>query len=165
MVVPFTDCRSPYRGGLTTLPFSGVVPSVSEDHVRLQRRVRQLAGSPNWLHQLDAIAKGIGDVNARITFERVLEDLNTSLTKTFHQRLKFAHKQRRMSLSSRTKVHINSEVNLDRAAFDPNTAPLGKVRRLWNLGDAKQPRIEPSRLCLSPRGHRQLHVFDSDDWH
>jgi hypothetical protein len=29
------------RNRLTSLPFSGVVPSVSEDHVRLQRPVRQ----------------------------------------------------------------------------------------------------------------------------
>jgi hypothetical protein len=57
----------------------GVVPSVSKDHVRLQRRVRQLrcARSSRFrLHQLDAIAERVCDIHAKVALKMVFHYLN-----------------------------------------------------------------------------------------
>src|SRR5712691_1347100 len=68
-----------------------------------------------------------------------------------------------MGLASRTKVQFNSEMNLDCSSLEPGSAPFGELRRLSDLWNSEYPRVELSRFSLAARGHRQLHVFDSED--
>jgi hypothetical protein len=87
--IPFQFCRP------IALPFSGIVPSVGEDHVCLQPRVRQPVGTHGsllWLHQLDSVTERISDVHAKVAFDGVFKDLNPGVTKAFDQRPKLAHK-------------------------------------------------------------------------
>src|SRR6266481_5322977 len=68
-----------------------------------------------------------------------------------------------MGLASRTKVQFNSEMNLDCSSLEPGSAPFGELRQLSDLWNSEYPRVELSRFSLAARGHRQLHVFDSED--
>src|SRR5581483_1071601 len=59
----------------------------------------------------------------------------------------------------------DADVDLDGVALEPRAAALRELRWLRPLGKAEKVRVEPPRVVLAARGHRELNVVDGDDPH
>ena len=81
----------------------------------------------------------------------------------FDQRVEPGDQQARVGLPRRAEVGVHAQVDLDRAALEPGPAASRERRRLGQLGDPEQARVEGARLRLAAGRHGELHVIDADD--
>jgi hypothetical protein len=65
----------------------------------------------------------------------------------------------------RTKIILHSQMNSQRASYEPAATAFCQVRRLRNLRYAKNTFIKGARFRLSTGWHCQLHVIDLSNAH
>jgi hypothetical protein len=112
------------------------------------------------LHEFDPIAERIINVNAMISFQRLIVPrvVSGAYQHSSESREVFDDKGR-MSLSSRSKVRFDANMHLESAPLEPAPSALRQVRRLFSLRYAKYCLIKRTRVCFSTRRHRQLDVI------
>src|SRR5262245_33943644 len=70
-----------------------------------------------------------------------------------------------MRLPGRTKVGVDSEMDLHGPALEPCPTAFGELRRFRDLGDPEEPGVEFPRFRLPACRHCELHLLDPDDRH
>ena len=111
------------------------------------------------LDQFNAVSKRIRDVHLRVSRRSLaLDHLDVCCTKLPNQRTEILNHERRMRLSRRLEIRINSEMNLQWAALEPGAAALCLLGRFRNFRNFQHAGIEAtSRIFLSSR-HGELNV-------
>src|SRR6185369_14325215 len=95
----------------------------------------------------------------------VVDDVDPGLAEAQDEAAEVPDEQGGMRLPRRAKVRLHAEVDLHRAALEPGAAALGQLRRLRDLGDTEEPRVERASLVLPSGGHGELDMIDSDNGH
>jgi len=72
------------------------------------------------------------------------------------------HQQRRVSLAGSNERGLDSEVQLDRTAFEPTAPSSSHHRRLGHLHEAQNAHVELASDHLAADRHGELHVVDSE---
>ena len=68
----------------------------------------------------------------------------------------------RMRLARRPELRLDAEMDLDRAALDPDAAAFRELRRLLELGHAEHADIEAAARRLGAGRYRDLHVIEAE---
>src|SRR5262249_44701983 len=85
--------------------------------------------------------------------------------KPMHKFTQISNDQRWMGFTCRPKIRLDTEVDLNPIALEPNATPFGQSWRLWNLRYFKQTRVKMPGGVLLPGGHGELNVFYCFDLH
>src|ERR1700693_5536190 len=92
---------------------------------------REGARSLQGLHEFEPIPKRIIDIHAIIAGKRlILDDLAARIAQPSNQISQVAHEQPSVCLACRSKLRLNTHVDLDLSAFKPRTAAFGQSGRL-----------------------------------
>src|SRR5262249_11457541 len=76
-----------------------------------------------------------------------------------------SHQQSRVRLLGGSKLLVDAQMDLHRAALEPDAASLREVFGLWNLPETQQRRVEGPSVLFSTSRHGKLNMIDSDDRH
>ena len=93
----------------------------------------------------------------------ILQYLNSGRSQPRHQPVIIRAAQSRMRLLRRTKLLLDSQMNLHHATRKPTPTTFRKLRRLRQLSHPQHPAIKRASLRLFPVRHRQLHMIDRDE--
>src|SRR5262245_43688599 len=70
-----------------------------------------------------------------------------------------------MRFLRRAEVGLDAKMNLQTSLLEPDAAARGETRRFGLLGQSQDACIERPRQLFFVWRHRQLHVFDSVNFH
>ena len=86
--------------------------------------------SPRRFQEFEAVSKGIKDINAAVSFERlIIDDFIPSVFAAFDKSSKVSHNEGRVRLLGSNKLDVNSEVNLHVVRLKPCAPSNCQVRR------------------------------------
>src|SRR5205085_6539082 len=123
----------------------------------LHRRSRCL------LHQLDAVAEGVEEREARDAGERgFVSSPNAALLKVSPNLFDPLDLEGRVSLRRRDRV-LDADMELNVRDFVPHPAVTAEHFRLLYLFESEQPAVELTRLRFSPARDADLYVVESFD--
>src|SRR4029078_10256544 len=111
--------------------------------------------------QFDSITKRIGDIDAMIGFQIVVDHLDTGTAQMLNKSAQIADKQSGMCLCCRMKVVVDSQMNLYVFVFKPRATPDGKVGRVGLFGQPKNFSVKLPRIVFPAGGYAKLTVIDS----
>src|SRR5690606_17995063 len=104
---------------------------------RVYRRESIQRSSPDRLQQLDPIPKRVRDIDAFVSFQRLIaDDLNTCGFQMLRHTCEVLHKQSGVRFLRGPEICVHAEVQPQAAALKPNSAALGEIRRFWNFHEA-----------------------------
>ena len=113
------------------------------------------SGSVSGLHQLDPIAERVVDVHPVGPVQRLVVDhLAAGCSNRQRKRSDVVDDERRMCLPGGTELGIDTEVDLQRAALEPEPAPDREMVGLRHVRDPEHPLVERDRLGFRPVGDR-----------
>jgi hypothetical protein len=119
------------------------------------------------LDQFNAIAErihGENPLDAR-TGLGIQRDFVTGHGECLAHDLQVTHKKRRVGLFGWTKILLDAEMDLQRAALKPQSAAGGEVRRFGQFRQAKQIAVESPRHRFTVSRHRNLDMVKCVDVH
>ena len=130
-------------------------------------RLRERAGRGwlHFLHQLQPVAEGVFCIDPPISIHRLLDHQMAGRPQPDDQLGKPYDQQRRMRLSGRTEIGLDTEMNFERTLLEPGAATLGKVPRFGAFGNPEHILIEGPRFLLVPLRHGELHMLDGTNFH
>src|SRR5690242_3186181 len=112
------------------------------------------------LHQLEAVSERVRDVHAIVAGQRLVRgNGDPRVAKPLEQSGELVHQQSRVRLPGGTEVLLNSEMDPDLAALEPDTAALREVGRLRRLRDPEENGVEAPSFLFPTGRHRQLDVM------
>src|SRR5581483_8964423 len=113
------------------------------------------------LHQFDAIAERIRDVNPMETFQRFVgHNRIAGFSATPDEIIQPCYQQRGVRFLCRPEILLYSKVDFERAIFKPYAAAFGQMFGLWFLGQAEDAAIETPCPVFPFGRHGELYVFD-----
>ena len=109
--------------------------------------------------QLDAVSEDVFDVTPLDPGNlAVFANGNSGSTQFDDEPAVVGAGERRMRFPGRTKILFHAQMNLNIAASEPETTPLGEVGRLWNFFHAEESTVELAGLIFVPFRHGKLNV-------
>jgi hypothetical protein len=124
----------------------------------------QGAPSSQGLHEFEAIPKRVIDIHPIIAGKGlILDDLTAGIPEPANQISQVANEQPGVCLACRSKIGLNTYVDLDLSAFEPRTAAFGQSGRLSHFRYAEEPSVESASIVLPTIWHRELDVVNADD--
>src|SRR6185295_15880602 len=115
--------------------------------------------------QLESISKWIVDVDAVVARQLIVVHLEAGVAKPLHQRPQIPNEKRRVGLPCRTKLWIDTQMDLHIVVFEPYAATRGQLRGLRRFRDSQDAAVELPTLFLTAYGHGELDMVDTDDRH
>jgi len=94
----------------------------------------------------------------------VLIYLNARRTKPAREFVEIAASQSWVRLLRRTKIVLDTQVNLHSSALKPASSALRQLGRLRNFPHPQQIAIKPPRGLFLASRHSQLHMINRDKW-
>ncbi len=91
-----------------------------------------------------------------------LGHFNSRISQPSKKRRVITAAQRWMRLLRRTKITLDSKMELHTAALKPASTALGKLRRLRYFRHSKQAFVKRARLSFLTQWHSELHVIDGN---
>jgi hypothetical protein len=134
----------------------------------MQTRKTNFPGRPSrgGLDQFETIPERIVNVDSTSSVKRIIfSNRNARVAKVLNQSIELGDQQGRVSLSRWPELLLHPEMHLQGARPEPHAATMHEVRRFRDLRHTQQASIEPSRVVLTPSGHRELHVVYPHNGH
>src|SRR6185503_20190645 len=101
------------------------------------------------LHQFEAVSERIRDVHALVAGQRlVLGDRDPRVAKPLDHSRKALHQQSRVRFPGGTEVLLDTQVDLELTALEPDPAAFREVLRLRRLRYPEKNPVEASRFLL-----------------
>ncbi len=92
-----------------------------------------------------------------------LVHFNSRVTQSLQQCPVITTAQGRVRLLRRTKVTLDSKMELHAATLKPASTTLGKLRRLGQFPHPEQAFVKAASLLFLARRHGKLHVIDGNE--
>jgi len=113
------------------------------------------------LHQLDAVAEGVVDIDPVIALKRLIGiDLVSGGRQVCHHCRKIIHNQTGMGFSHWPAILFDTDVNLHCVTLEPAPAAHRQMRRFGNFRNPKLIAIECTCLRFTAWRHTKLNMVD-----
>jgi hypothetical protein len=125
---------------------------------------QDLSGDP--LHQLEAVAEGVEDVDAAEAVEGgVLFCRDAGTLAGRKDGLETVDDERRMSPLGGGEIGLDAEMKIHGASDKPDALAGSHLRWLIDFGEAEYAGVEGARAIFAAHGNNNLHMVEAEDWH
>src|SRR3954447_17841694 len=113
--------------------------------------------------EFEAVAERVGGKEAPHARDGVVPERRVGGSlKPRREPVDVGNEDSRMRLAGRPELRLDAEMDLDRAALDPDAAAFRELRRLHDLRHAEHADVEAAARRLRAGRTRDLHVIEAE---